>query len=97
MRPLSLAALAAALVAAAAPAADPVVVAKPDAFPTLVNPAGSRCKDEAKRLHHEAVGRLGETEGEHLAQPARGKSRPRVAPEHGEEAQGHGGGQHRSL
>lgn len=30
-------------------AADPVVVAKPDAFPTLVNPDCSHCRDEAKR------------------------------------------------
>jgi hypothetical protein len=37
------------LVACAGPAADPPVVAKPDAFPTLVNPACSHCRDEAKR------------------------------------------------
>ena len=49
MRPLCLAALAAVALAAAAPAADPVVVARPDAFPTLVNPACSHCVDEAKR------------------------------------------------
>ncbi|HEY2785957.1 MAG TPA: DUF3179 domain-containing (seleno)protein [Fimbriiglobus sp.] len=35
--------------AAALPAADPPVVAKPDAFPTLVNPQCSHCVDEAKR------------------------------------------------
>jgi hypothetical protein len=31
------------------PADPPVVAAKPDAFPTLVNPACSHCRDEAKR------------------------------------------------
>ena len=49
MRPLCLAALAAALLAASAWAVDAVLVSKPDAFPTLVNPACSHCKDEAKR------------------------------------------------
>jgi hypothetical protein len=48
MRTLSTLALLA-VVAARAPAAEPVLVAKPDAFPTLVNPAASRCADEAKR------------------------------------------------
>src|SRR5262249_27885671 len=41
---LSLAAL-----AAGQPAREPVLVAKPDAFPTLVNPNCSHCRDEAKR------------------------------------------------
>ena len=35
--------------ASSLPAADPPVVAKPDAFPTLVNPQCSHCVDEAKR------------------------------------------------
>ena len=30
-------------------AAEPVVIARPEAFQTLVNPACSRCRDEAKR------------------------------------------------
>jgi Protein of unknown function (DUF3179) len=30
-------------------AAEPVVIARPEAFPTLVNPACSHCRDEAKR------------------------------------------------
>src|ERR671930_474062 len=34
---------------ARAPAADPPLVVKPDAFPTLVNPNCSHCIDEAKR------------------------------------------------
>jgi hypothetical protein len=37
------------LVAGVCTAADPAVVAKPDAFKTLVNPACSHCRDEAKR------------------------------------------------
>ena len=37
------------LLAALAVPADPPVVAKPDAFKTLVNPECSHCKDEAKR------------------------------------------------
>jgi hypothetical protein len=41
--------LAALLVASAAPAADPPLVVRPDAFPTLVNPNCSHCQDEAKR------------------------------------------------
>jgi Protein of unknown function (DUF3179) len=49
MRPVLLAAPAALLLAALCVAADPVLVAKPDAYPTLVNPACSHCKDEAKR------------------------------------------------
>ncbi|HZV05489.1 MAG TPA: DUF3179 domain-containing (seleno)protein [Gemmataceae bacterium] len=36
------------LLAAAEPAAPPLIV-KPDAFPTLVNPKCSHCRDEAKR------------------------------------------------
>src|SRR5262245_8344777 len=48
MRPTSL--ILFALMAVAAPvAADPPVVFKPEAFPTLVNPACSHCRDEAKR------------------------------------------------
>ncbi len=35
--------------AGTAPAADPPLVIKPDAFDTLVNPACSHCRDEAKR------------------------------------------------
>jgi hypothetical protein len=38
-----------ALAVAADPLGDPPVVAKPDAFKTLVNPECSHCKDEAKR------------------------------------------------
>src|SRR5439155_25298873 len=41
--------LPAALLAAPAFGADPPVVAKPDAFETLVNPNCSHCVDEAKR------------------------------------------------
>ena len=37
------------LLLAASLASDPVLVAKPDAFPTLVNPNCSHCVDEAKR------------------------------------------------
>jgi hypothetical protein len=37
------------LAAAAAPQPAPLVIGKPGAFPTLVNPACSHCKDEAKR------------------------------------------------
>jgi hypothetical protein len=40
--------LLASLLAAAEPAAPPLIV-KPDAFPTLVNPKCSHCRDEAKR------------------------------------------------
>src|SRR5438128_3519554 len=50
MRPLFPAAVAAAVLAAGALlAADAVLVSRPDAFPTLINPACSHCKDEAKR------------------------------------------------
>jgi hypothetical protein len=37
------------LVAAAEPAPAPILVSKPAAFPTLVNPPCSHCRDEAKR------------------------------------------------
>src|SRR4051812_16418720 len=37
------------LAACAAGAADPVLVANPEAFPTLINPNCSHCRDEAKR------------------------------------------------
>ena len=37
------------LAAAGEPPPGPPVVAKPDAFQTLVNPACSHCRDEAKR------------------------------------------------
>jgi hypothetical protein len=49
MRPVTLAAVAAGVLTASAWAVDAVLVAKPDAFPPLVNPASSHCKDEAKR------------------------------------------------
>ena len=39
--------------AVAASAADPKLVAKPDAFETLVNPNCSHCIDEAKRRKDE--------------------------------------------
>ncbi len=39
----------ASLLAAADPAEEPVLVVKPDAFKTLVNPNCSHCRDEAKR------------------------------------------------
>src|SRR5580704_17310478 len=35
------------------PAGEPVLVAKPEAFKTLVNPECSHCVDEAKRRAHE--------------------------------------------
>src|SRR5215211_3897414 len=41
------------LAAAAATAADPKLVVKPDAFETLVNPNCSHCVDEAKRRKDE--------------------------------------------
>ena len=37
------------LSACAAGAADLIVIANPEAFPTLVNPACSHCRDEARR------------------------------------------------
>jgi hypothetical protein len=49
MRPIALMACVLPLVAGTGPAADPPVVAKPEAFKTLVNPACSHCRDEAKR------------------------------------------------
>src|SRR5947209_13197852 len=36
------------LTACAAPAAEPTLIVKPDAFRTLVNPNCSHCRDEAK-------------------------------------------------
>src|SRR5947209_13807212 len=41
------------LTACAAPAAEPTLVVKPDAFKTLVNPNCSHCRDEAKRRANE--------------------------------------------
>src|SRR5580704_14395942 len=41
--------LAAVVALAAAPPAPPGRIARPDAFPTLVNPMCSHCRDEAKR------------------------------------------------
>jgi hypothetical protein len=49
MRPLTLMASVLSLAAGVCPAGEPPVVAKPDAFKTLVNPACSHCRDEAKR------------------------------------------------
>lgn len=53
MRPLALLcfvpALAAGVCLAAAPPRQPSVIARPEAFETLVNPACSHCRDEAKR------------------------------------------------
>src|SRR5689334_15880573 len=53
MRPLALSGLllflAAAVCFAAAPPWEPPVVARPGAFETLVNPACSHCRDEARR------------------------------------------------
>src|ERR1700738_1734251 len=46
---LTLIALFPAVLAAAASAADPILVEQPDAFKTLVNPKCSHCRDEAKR------------------------------------------------
>src|ERR1700738_3605429 len=46
---LTLIALFPAVLAAAASAADPILVEQPDAFQTLVNPKCSHCRDEAKR------------------------------------------------
>ncbi len=37
------------LLAAAEPPREPILVEQPDAFKTLINPACSHCKDEAKR------------------------------------------------
>ena len=45
----SLAVIAALVLAVAGRAQEPKVVSKPDAFPTLVNPNCSHCRDEAKR------------------------------------------------
>jgi hypothetical protein len=41
------------LLFAAALSSDPILIAKPDAFPTLVNPNCSHCVDEAKRRKDE--------------------------------------------
>ena len=41
------------LLLAATLSADPILIAKPDAFPTLVNPNCSHCVDEAKRRKDE--------------------------------------------
>lgn len=49
MRPFALIASLLPVVAGVCLAEDPPVVAKPDAFKTLVNPACSHCRDEAKR------------------------------------------------
>jgi len=49
MRPSALMAAALALAAGVGLADEPPVVGKPDAFKTLVNPACSHCRDEAKR------------------------------------------------
>ena len=49
MRPLALAVSILPLVVCMCLAVEPPVVAKPDAFPTLVNPTCSHCRDEAKR------------------------------------------------
>jgi hypothetical protein len=46
---LTLIVLLPAALAAAASAADPILVEQPDAFQTLVNPKCSHCRDEAKR------------------------------------------------
>ena len=49
MRSRALFVLCVSAVLASAASAQPPVVAKPDAFPTLVNPMCSHCRDEAKR------------------------------------------------
>ena len=42
------------LAAGVARSADPILVARPDAFATLVNPNCSHCRDEAKRQDGES-------------------------------------------
>ena len=49
MRPVALSVSVLAFAAGVCLAADPPVIAKPEAFETLVNPACSHCRDEAKR------------------------------------------------